>query len=509
MRRPLSLLFLTLLVGCASGSSADNGPIGGDDAAVDPETGQPIDTSPPPSELVKNLSISDISLFQGSKLTLEKDGAPTTTGRRNIVAGRAGRLRVYVNPLDGWSTRDVVGVLTITSGSGTVTTLTDTKTIEGASSDRSTDSTINFDVDTGIIDLGATYNVSLRTGPGQPDGPSDGARYPAGDASEAFNAQDAGESFKIVLVPWVMNGYTPDLSDEAIEKWRSTLYAYYPVKQVELTVHDPVVSTASVSATSSSSWSAILNKTLQLRASEGKGDDVFYYGIFTPSKSFESFCAVGCIGGIAPFTFSASDTYTRGGVGLGWPSTFGMMTMAQELAHSLGRQHAPCSPPGQPLPPQLDPSFPYKDGSVGVWGWNLVDKILVPPTSHDFMGYCDPPAWTSDYTFGGILTRIAYIAKNGSIKVPKGAPLDYRSVDVAPDGHMTWGDPVHLSMPPLSEPHTITYKDKDGHVLQSATGHFYPYDAFGGGLLLVPEGPSGFVTMRVDQLGGVDRFLAR
>lgn len=506
MRRSLSFFLLAMFTAACSGASGSGDNPGDEtgvdpDVAVDPETGIPIDTAPPPAELVKNLSISEISLFQGSKLVLEKAGAPATGQRAKVAAGRAARVRVYVTPGDGWASRDVVGVLTITSGSGTVTTLTDTKTIERASADNAIDSTLNFDVDTGIIDLGATYSVSLRTGPGQPDGPSDGAQYPAGDgAADPFNAQDVGDTFHLVLVPFIVSGHTPDVTPET---WRTALYSFYPVKDVELTLHAPVTWPSAVSA-NGSGWSNVLNKVLQLRQTEAMGDQYFYYGIFTPSSSFETFCAAGCVGGLAPLTTSPSDTYTRGAIGLGWPSSFGMGTMAQELAHSLGRQHAPCGGASQ-----VDPSFPYKDGSIGVWGFNLNDKSLVSPTNKDFMGYCDPPTWTSDYTFGGILTRISYVATHPNMHVPAGAPLDFRTVEVAPDGHLTWGDHVKLTVPPLSKPHTVAYTDADGKVLQSATGFYYPYSSIAGGMLLVPEGPLDFAKMRVEKLGGVDRMLAR
>jgi hypothetical protein len=510
MRRHFPFLVLALATAACSSAtgSGDNGAAdtGNDEVATDPETGEPIDSAPPPSELVNNLAITEISLFQGTKTVLEKDGTPGTapTSRARIVAGRPGRIRVYVKPLEGWAARDVVGVLTITSGGGTVTTIVDTKTIEIASTDRAIDSTINFDVPSGIIDLGATYNVSLRTGPGQPAGTNEGARYPAGDASDGFNAQDVGETFKVMLVPFANKGYTPDLSDEAIEKWRAALYAFYPVKAVEIKVHATIAWGTTISPISPSSWTPVLNRVLQLRETEGN-PDYFYYGFFTPASSFNSFCASGCLGGLAPLNTDPSDTYTRGAIGLGWPSDFGFSTMAQELAHSLGRQHAPCGGAGQ-----VDPSFPYKDGSIGAWGWNLNTQTLVLPTAKDFMGYCtEAPNWTSDYTFGAILTRLAYINLHANVYMPGGAKLAYRSVDVAPDGHLTWGDPVKLSMPPASDPHTVTYLDKDGHVLQSATGYYYPYDRIAGGILLVPDAPTGFAKMRVERLAGIDRWLAR
>ncbi len=71
-------------------------------------------------------------------------------------------------------------------------------------------------------------------------------------------------------------------------------------------------------------------------------------------------------------------------------------TIAHELGHNLSLGHAPCN---NFYP---DPSFPYSDGTIGVWGYDVRSGQLVPPTTYDFMSYCNPD-WVSDYHFTNAL----------------------------------------------------------------------------------------------------------
>ena len=51
-----------------------------------------------------------------------------------------------------------------------------------------------------------------------------------------------------------------------------------------------------------------------------------------------------------------------------------------------------------------DPDYPYPDGSIGVWGYDLVNEELVSPDTPDLMSYCHPQ-WISDYNFSKALSN--------------------------------------------------------------------------------------------------------
>ncbi len=70
-------------------------------------------------------------------------------------------------------------------------------------------------------------------------------------------------------------------------------------------------------------------------------------------------------------------------------------TAAHEIGHNLGRGHVPCGTSG-------DPGYPYAQGSIGQYGFDLARMHIwspyFPDHAKDFMSYCDP-AWVSDYTY--------------------------------------------------------------------------------------------------------------
>lgn len=80
-------------------------------------------------------------------------------------------------------------------------------------------------------------------------------------------------------------------------------------------------------------------------------------------------------------------------------------TIAHELGHNMSLGHAPC---GSPNLFTVDASYPYADGSIGVWGYDTRNDLLVPPDTKDLMGYCSP-RWISDYSFIKALIHRHYI----------------------------------------------------------------------------------------------------
>ena len=71
--------------------------------------------------------------------------------------------------------------------------------------------------------------------------------------------------------------------------------------------------------------------------------------------------------------------------------------IAHELGHNMNLYHAPCGDA-----PDSDPDYPYSDGSIGAWGYDLLNEVLVSPDTPDLMGYCRP-RWISDYNFSRAL----------------------------------------------------------------------------------------------------------
>ncbi len=66
--------------------------------------------------------------------------------------------------------------------------------------------------------------------------------------------------------------------------------------------------------------------------------------------------------------------------------------IAHEIGHLMGLFHAPCGTIG-------DPHYPYSDGSVGTWGYDIFENKLVSPDKPDVMSFCLDDFWISDYHF--------------------------------------------------------------------------------------------------------------
>jgi hypothetical protein len=126
-------------------------------------------------------------------------------------------------------------------------------------------------------------------------------------------------------------------------------------------------------------WVQIINELNARRIAEGT--QRHYVGILkTPYSS-----------GIAGLGFVPGKTV------LSWDFSGAASTVAHELGHNWNRQHAPCGGPANP-----DPTYPYSNGRIGVFGFDLVTGAIHDTEYRDVMSYCSPE-WVSDYTYEAIL----------------------------------------------------------------------------------------------------------
>ena len=142
-----------------------------------------------------------------------------------------------------------------------------------------------------------------------------------------------------------------------------------PIGDLEVTAHEPVLST-------SNNVYDLLSQTRAIRAMEGGTGH--YKGMMS-----------------RPVTGASGVAQRPGRVSFSAPESY---ILAHELGHNLNLLHAPCGGAGGP-----DPSYPYRDGSIGAWGYDFRDGgSLVEPSRPDLMSYCEPE-WISDYHFTNAL----------------------------------------------------------------------------------------------------------
>lgn len=172
-----------------------------------------------------------------------------------------------------------------------------------------------------------------------------------------------GSSADADLLEWVK-----DADDPPVEFMRAVL----PVGELNLTVREPLRIASAPDASKGAEWIVILEDIELVRKAEGGRG--YWYGVVNRDGDEG-------IRGIA---------LVEGRVGLGVPDA---EVFAHELGHSMSLMHSPCGNPWQ-----IDPDYPYSDGSIGVLGYDARSEELVDSSTHDLMSYCHPQ-WISDYNF--------------------------------------------------------------------------------------------------------------
>ena len=479
-----------------SGGRADGGlPFGMEDGGTASEDGggEPPDAGieAPREALVRGLAISQIALYQGIKIPIMKDGNPTERPTNPVVQGRAGLLTVFVTPGSGYRARTVKGILEVRRGDQLIERLENERRITAPSRDADLSSMFSFNLTTDHVTDDFRYRVELRetTTDETFDGADDRATFPA-EGTAHVQTKWAGARMRVVIVPMRYNadrsGREPDTSDAAVERYRALMLATYPVPDVEVTVHEPVDISDTITA-AGRGWSETLDFLLRLRQDDGIDDDIYYYGVFNPSRSFSTYCSQGCILGLSSGSADPRLSVLRGSIGVGYAGEPGYApesTFVHEIGHAHGRLHAPCGLDGQPA----DRGFPYSTGGVGTWGLDPRSRrMLDPARTKDFMSYCDP-SWISDYTYRALFERVKQV--NDLAGQPKLASAPdgrraFRMLRKTEDG-LALGSKVLLAPSAVGETLRVE-RGTHGRALGSVTAQFFPYDHLPGGIVLIEE----------------------
>lgn len=451
---------LSLLLGCASSATDDASEVDvsgvGDAPAAQIASDDACARAP-----ATGLRIREIALYQAIKVPLYQSGAWVSNRNAPVIQGKRALVRVFVDTLSGYRPRALRGALTLQNGDETKELVSE-RSLSGSSTDQDSNSTFTFDVPGELLGGSAQLAVALtETACGGGGAAADGTRVPASGLS-ALSATNTG-TLKLVLVPVVANGRTPQYKQSDLDGLRDLLLSFYPVAKVDLTVRSkPLVWSASFSPGGYTDWVNVLNAVTKERANDRAPNDTYYFGILQPAATMNAFCRAGCISGTSPQNNTVRPSQ-QAGVSVFFPGSgeFGEgMTIVHELGHNHGRGHAPCTE-GQGVS-GVDSRYPYKGGLIGGWGWNSRTSTLVPPTFADVMSYCRN-RWVSDYTYTALSVRSQAVNAKAFLQLPE-TTARWDNLIAYADGSIRWGGVAEFGQPD-GEPESAQVLDAAGNVI--------------------------------------------
>lgn len=499
-------------VGAEPGAGGD-GPIEGGSAGSYPEGGSSAGASIPagaagepsggqggaPVVAAPTVLLRSISISQTLELPLMKGGVAVESDERPapLVAGKRALVRVFVDFEAGFGARPLVGVLDVKNGKSTRTILSQ-RTLTAGSTQDDLASTFSFNVDGADLAPSSSYRVRVLEEDTTPL-----ARFPSVDYQPL--SASALPAFELVVVPFISNGLAPKTTDAEMSGLRSRLLALYPSSDVVVTLADAVTLPYVVNG-DGDGWDAALDHILAVRAAAKPADNVFYFGAMAPDATYSKYCAGSCILGYSYVVDDEADVESRGSIGItvfqdGSGVKDAWDTVAHELGHAMGREHAPC---GIDDPKDTDPDYPYDNGGMGTtygYDFDLV-RLIKPKPARDVMSYCTP-VWISDYTYSALFERLDFIASTSFRALSFSPPALFRVARIRRSGESVWqGERRRRSG---SRRTTLDLLDAAQRRLGTIEAQVLPVDHGRGGQVFLPAeklGQSGAASVDLRPLGG-------
>ncbi len=442
----------------------------------------------------QNLTLSRIDAFQSVQISVMTNGAEVPTAMRNtdLVAGRETVFRIFVTPGSGFTARDISARVTLVNGDASDHFFSK-KTVSKTSTVDDTNSTIQVTVPPDKITADSHYYVELVECSTMASGGAGMSRFPA-TSDLALGARTTG-GLKIKVIPISLASRVPSTDDSFFDQFRTYMLAMYPITDISITAGTGITFQPPANSDwSQLDWNGMLDSMRSKRQTDAPAADVYYFGMIQPTDTFGQYCGRGCTAGIG-FVTQQNDASRRVAVGIGWSGSQAQVTMAHEVGHNHGRNHAPCVPQGGSIS-GVDPYYPYDGASIGVWGYNASTKMLVNPMSTtDIMGYCNTQ-WISDYTYDGLVNRVATVDGAKSVVVDPDVLARWRTLLVDKRGPR-WGLPSEALEPPAGEAETAQIYDDKGDVIDYVTVYRTLVSDIDAASIMVPEPQPGWYAIQV------------
>ncbi len=422
-----------------------------------------------------------------------------------LVAGKPGAFRAFV--LANQANGALPGVrVTLRDGAGDVVFTRDLPGVVGGvpeNLDENAPGGYTVAVPGEVIQPGLTLLAELLPDPLAANAPGTPATFPASGTALPLVVQTY-PALNLSLVP-LQYRTSPDgplvtgQVNQAPESWLQPILAMYPLATINLTVAPPL-DTGLLADDSGYGGIEALQARLEVArlATPGAGY-ANWHGVFaiTPFTATSGYGLPGTPG-------SALGRSSVGIDGMLEPDYGYAETLAHEVGHTKGRDHAPCG--GAAVP---DPLFPTPPARLGAAGFDVAAMAPVDNRTHyDLMSYCSP-YWISSYTYKGL--QAWFLADLAAAPAPLQDSLAVsgriRNGTVSLDPALEFQASPE---PPLAGPCTLRCLDSAGRTL--LTLPFQPGPAAEDGtrsfVLLIPMPPAlkaGLATLQVEAPGAGPR----
>jgi len=370
------------------------------------ETGEPeIPWEPIPAR--GDINLASVVINQGVDVPITINGEWVGPADRNtfLVANRDTLLRGFWELPSDWVPRDIRAQLELRHPDGTSTFTNVVKTMEGPSFAGDLHRSFLFPLLAEQLPPGVQYHLTLwETGPGFEDQreSTTAIEAPIGGRQQ-IGIQPEPVELKVVLVPvryqtGSCDTNTADITEAEEQRFLDFIHDQNPVQEViwEFRRGAPIQWNTTLT-----SLAELWQPLQEMRIADAATPNTYYYALVSACAN-----GVGGAGGIAPGLPPATKdaAYQRVSSGL-WLNggEYAYHTMVHELGHNQGFAHIFCAG-GDAA--GIDPSYPYEDGIIGVWGFGVrLHKLYSPTATRDYMSYCSPN-WVSDWTWSKAYKRI-------------------------------------------------------------------------------------------------------
>ena len=467
MRRaalPLSCSLLFVLAACAEDTtsatteegSESSSESSGAEAGTETETGEP-EPEPPP-ELggpAMGISIVAVEANQGSGVMLTEGETWIAAEDRNakLVRDRDTLIRFQhvIDDPGAWIPRDITGFLHIYPADGSEELIRErTFFIDEDSDPRSLETNFFFSVVAEEAKPGTQFWLELRESDAAIDvsGLSPGVTE-APTQPEDIGFEETSLELKIMFVPvdyrYPEEWRYPDITEDDIQLFHDYLLQQNPVQTIDIQIRDePLIYSQQIS-----NLGQLLNPTRNLKNQDGAASNVYYHALVDVNGP-----SVNMVAGIANLADAsmadgdrrvAATVYYKhmdpgdeetGEEPQTFPPSQSGRTFVHEIGHNQGLSHVYC-PGGNSAGD--DPSYPYMDGKIGVYGFGIRDfHIYTPVHAHDYMSYCGN-SWVSDWTWNKTWDRIETLTSWDYGAAPAPGPTQPVLVGTLyPDGSEDW-----------------------------------------------------------------------